>query len=554
MSLNMYIGEVQAQTKSMNAFCIATIQGMEKAIGSIDVFAGDVMLQGKTYDSAKIFFVQTYRQLAQGIIYLCEELIRQNDAFPSDFQSEVASVDVIEHEILDQIQEINRTIASMEAISENMPGMVAMLQIYPAMKRKLEEKLEHLYQFNESSSDNYSTALQLAASIAKGLSEVQSGKGFQAVSGTFSTQSLNMDWAKPIQVITEEKMRKAEEERIKDESLLDKFKDGVEDGVEAMDQASEKIIHTVENISTIYHNYKEGQREAVIDGLKGLVNTVLHPIDSFESAIYALSHLKETFNAVKQAISDSWNQEVVNGDWNSRAKWFGNVSVQATLAVVGTKGVDKISKISKVSKVDEPSKINESVNFIQSVKNVINSDKYRQFIDKFNNIFMPKNEFALAGTSGFDLSSFDYPTFNEAKNTFLFFDKFKSHPNSIYKNNGTVEHIFHGNINKKGESGGYHHVSMMGEGEILKITKQPNKYGVYEAKVTVNGVVKVPTSTFFPDEWSRVEVLKAIETAYNNRLYTGVGNRYIGTTSEGMKIMLFIDKSTDRVISAFPIY
>ncbi|HDR4573194.1 hypothetical protein ACRS52_07735 [Bacillus cytotoxicus] len=29
MSLNMYLGEVQNQTQSMNAVCTATIQGME---------------------------------------------------------------------------------------------------------------------------------------------------------------------------------------------------------------------------------------------------------------------------------------------------------------------------------------------------------------------------------------------------------------------------------------------------------------------------------------------------------------------------------------------
>ncbi len=29
MSLNMYLGEVQNQTQSMNAVCAATIQGME---------------------------------------------------------------------------------------------------------------------------------------------------------------------------------------------------------------------------------------------------------------------------------------------------------------------------------------------------------------------------------------------------------------------------------------------------------------------------------------------------------------------------------------------
>lgn len=35
MSLNMYVGEVQNQTQSMNAVCVATIQAMEQAIQSI---------------------------------------------------------------------------------------------------------------------------------------------------------------------------------------------------------------------------------------------------------------------------------------------------------------------------------------------------------------------------------------------------------------------------------------------------------------------------------------------------------------------------------------
>ncbi|MGW8749863.1 T7SS effector LXG polymorphic toxin [Bacillus wiedmannii] len=207
MSLNMYLGEVQSQTQSMNAVCTATIQGMEQAIQSIDAFAIDTVLQGQTYSSAKSFFVQTFRPLAQGIIYLCEELIRQNNAFPNDFQSQVASTDVIEQEIRAQIQEINQTIASIEAIEvlTPMPGVDAIVAVLVAMRKKLEEKLEHLYEFNYTSSNNYSTALQLAASIATGLTEVQSGKGFSPASGTFNTQDLNMEWTGPIQAITESK-------------------------------------------------------------------------------------------------------------------------------------------------------------------------------------------------------------------------------------------------------------------------------------------------------------------------------------------------------------
>ena len=109
MSLNMYLGEVQSQTQSMNAICNATIQSMEQVIQSIDAFAIDTVLQGQTYSSAKSYLVQTFRPLAQGIICLCEELIRQNEAFPNEFQAKVASTDVIEQEIREQIRElINR--------------------------------------------------------------------------------------------------------------------------------------------------------------------------------------------------------------------------------------------------------------------------------------------------------------------------------------------------------------------------------------------------------------------------------------------------------------
>ena len=51
MSLNMYLGEVQSQTQSMNAICNATIQSMEQVIQSIDAFAIDTVLQGQTYSS-----------------------------------------------------------------------------------------------------------------------------------------------------------------------------------------------------------------------------------------------------------------------------------------------------------------------------------------------------------------------------------------------------------------------------------------------------------------------------------------------------------------------
>lgn len=198
--------------------------------------------------------------------------------------------------------------------------------------------------------------------------------------------------------------------------------------------------------------------------------------------MYALSHIDETFTVVEHAISDSWNHDVVNGDWNSRAKWVGNVEMQVKLAItdlfIETKGVGEIPKIGKFSRVGKTLTLSESVNFIQGIKNAINFDKYKQSVDMLNDILMPKNQLALADTNGFNLKPWDYNTFNEAKDTFLFFDKFKSHPNSIYKNNGSVEHIFHGNVNQRGAAGGFYHESMPSKGKIRSITEEPDEHGM----------------------------------------------------------------------------
>ncbi|MBO1001792.1 T7SS effector LXG polymorphic toxin [Pseudogracilibacillus auburnensis] len=194
MSLNMYLGETDAQRNSANAICIEIIQSMEKTMSSISSFTFAFTLQGETYRSAKEFMAQTYFPLAQGIIYLCEELIRQNDKYPHDFRSQVATTDVIEQEIVAQINEIDRMITSFEALNEITPIFRISILIYKNMKRKLQEKLENLYAFNSSSGGNYDTAMQLAQNVMLGLSQIQGGKGFNSKTGVFSTAGMDLSW------------------------------------------------------------------------------------------------------------------------------------------------------------------------------------------------------------------------------------------------------------------------------------------------------------------------------------------------------------------------
>ncbi|MGK8688756.1 DNA/RNA non-specific endonuclease [Bacillus cereus] len=379
MSLNMYLGEVQSQTQSMNALCTATIQGMEQAIQSIDAFAVDTVLQGQTYSSAKAFFVQTFRPLAQGIIYLCEELIVQNDAFPSQFASKVASTDVIEQEIREQIQEINQTIASIEAIEvlTRMPGVDAIIAVLVAMRKKLEEKLEHLYEFNYTSSNNYSTALQLASSIATGLAEVQSGKGFSPVSGIFSTQGLNMEWTTSIQAIIEAK------ERQTDNSI----EEGAMCGKLPEKSTGEKI----------WDGILEGTGQAIEDTIDGVV--ALGKWETWENMGNAALHPIDTLSTMYNVLSDSFINDVINGDAESRAKWGSYALTQVGLGLIGDKGLSKASKLGKVTTKLAKDKIPEGIS--HTIGNL-----------------QVGNRFAFAGGSGGQFR-FNISEFNQAKDTLL---------------------------------------------------------------------------------------------------------------------------------------
>ncbi|AKP77477.1 hypothetical protein ABE036_17175 [Priestia aryabhattai] len=52
-------------------------------------------------------------------------------------------------------------------------------------------------------------------------------------------------------------------------------------------------------------------------------------------------------------------------------------------------------------------------------------------------------------------------------------------------------------MNRRQKAVGYHHESMMGGGKIVEVIDPPDSRGIYRAKVSVNGIEKIPVSTFF---------------------------------------------------------
>ena len=117
-------------------------------------------------------------------------------------------------------------------------------------------------------------------------------------------------------------------------------------------------------------------------------------------------------------------------------------------------------------------------------------------------------------------------------------------------------HIFEGDINRRGQAGGYHYDMVEGtSGSIIEGTKSPalNDAGVYEAKVEVNGIPKKGNegySTFFPDRMSPQEVVDVINEAYSNMEWMD-DSRYLGISRNGIKIEMILN-SEGKIITAYP--
>ena len=121
---------------------------------------------------------------------------------------------------------------------------------------------------------------------------------------------------------------------------------------------------------------------------------------------------------------------------------------------------------------------------------------------------------------------------------------------------GTLEHIFSGSINKKGNATGYHYEGISdSRGETVEGTaSEPDGYGVYEAKVRVDGVDKSGNngySTFFPESMSPQEVVDAINEAYENREHLS-GDLYAGLAENGMEIDMYL-YDDGKISTAYPV-
>ncbi|MGX4254842.1 T7SS effector LXG polymorphic toxin [Bacillus sp. YH3-2-B2] len=255
-------------------------------------------------------------------------------------------------------------------------------------------------------------------------------------------------------------------------------------------------------------------------------------------------------------LADSWNDKMVNGDAYSRSHYI----TYAIGSIVGLKGSGSAVKVSSklaktgAAKVDNVLEAGEKA-AAKHVKTGI--EKGKNYI---NSVSKNKYQPALAGIAQ------DIENTHNVKNTPLLKSIIEDQKESVLSKSvtsnfstgkskytaGTMKHIYHGEVNKRGKAVGYHHESMMGGKIIPGTEKKPDKNGVYMAKVEVGSVKKIADSSFFPREWNRVDVLKAIDEAYHTRKQVR-SNKYRGITSTGIKIEMYLN-SDGTIATAYPLY
>lgn len=283
----------------------------------------------------------------------------------------------------------------------------------------------------------------------------------------------------------------------------------------------------------------DGAGDALSETWDGIVSFAKHPVDSTVNTakgVYeAGKHPIRTYNTVKDGVVTAVDEKLIHGDAYSRSHFFSYAGTEIGLAAIGdkgaglaVKGAGAVSKTAKGMKEVHKATVNQKTPGLKPATiggagrlpvNTLETGYLGRFLQNAKDMYWNSSKKGI-GENKYNLK--------------------------------TIKHIYHGEINWRGEAVGYHHESMMGGKIIPGTEKKPDSNGVYEAKVEVEGKEKTFKSSFFPKEWDRVQVLQAINEAFENKKYIK-GNRYSGVSASGVPIIICLNKK-GTIITAFPVY
>ncbi|HEL0699268.1 hypothetical protein KU712_02025 [Streptococcus equi subsp. zooepidemicus] len=206
----MYLGSSDQQASSVGKVLqqrITAYKSLQRALEQLVSSSPD--LSGYTYASAKKYSEQVLIPLMRGCILLDEAIKEACTAFPNDYRRQVDSVDLKESELVDQISRSDRIIGRyVELIDleyrQELPNYSYIANLKSGesnqrqVKRKLEEKLLKLREFDSNSRHLFSSIAALAEAVNTGIRQTKTS--WNGTSQTFTLpRALDLEWTKVVE-------------------------------------------------------------------------------------------------------------------------------------------------------------------------------------------------------------------------------------------------------------------------------------------------------------------------------------------------------------------
>lgn len=604
MSIDMYLESARSQATSLSSISAQCVQQNIELIKVLENFVAEEELKGHAYDSAKAHITSTVIPLIQGIVLYQESLAEECQKFVSQYTSDVDSKSWRQVDLEEKIREADQKISSlrqlMETKSDNKISAFLNLSVSIAVlegaKQKLQKILISLLTFNAVSPTIFLNSERYLLAVQNGFA--QAAQSWDAASGTYLPpssgsdlswkQTISLGWQKRQAVLNkvknpkvetlEDKLSKMSRAELEEEygTVIQSYKRFLTMG------QGDNVTATMdfEDVKLIWKRYNE-----VKDDHLGLLPSELAKVDpKFKKRIDAMDQeaLEEAYPELKTLISMAhvnpyaqlFKSETERANYDYLLDRYFLLDSQKMLSwrdpafqtkydyYIIEEGIDPFTgkpatqeEINRAKNIKKVRTVTESFQLASSLYtsyvgyNQYYNKPYTTFSDVFSKV-KGKVPFVNRKIESWNRNVSEFKMYNmddlaNLKHTENFTEK-------------SLSHIFEGDLNRRGQSGGYHYDMVEStSGSIIEGTKGPalNDAGVYEARVEVDGIPKKANggySTFFPDHMSPQEVVDTINEAYETRQFKiKTRNTYEGFSKNGMKITMYLD-SDEKIISAYP--
>lgn len=604
MSIDMYLESARSQATSLSSISAQCVQQNIELIKVLENFVAEEELKGHAYDSAKAHITSTVIPLIQGIVLYQESLAEECQKFVSQYTSDVDSKSWRQVDLEEKIREADQKISSlrqlMEVKSNNkisaFLSLSVSIAVFEGVKQKLQKILISLLTFNAVSPTIFLNSERYLLAVQNGFA--QAAQSWDAASGTYLPpssgsdlswkQTISLGWQKRQAVLNKVKNPKVEtlEDKLSKMSraeLEEEYGDVIQAYKRFTTMGQGDVVLSkwdMNDLKLLWKRYNEVKNDYL-----GLLPSELAKVDpKFKKRIDAMDQeaLEEAYPELKTLISMAhvnpyaqlFKSETERANYHYLLDRYFFLDSQKMLSwrdpafqtkydyYIIEEGIDPFTgkpatqeEINRAKDIKNVRAFTESLQLASTLYtsyvgyNQYYNKPYTTFSDVFSKV-KGKVPFVNRKIESWNRNASEFKMYNmddlaNLKHTENFTEK-------------SLSHIFEGDLNRRGQSGGYHYDMVEStSGSIIEGTKGPdlNDAGVYEARVEVNGIPKKANggySTFFPDHMSPQEVVDTINEAYETREFKiKTRNTYEGFSKNGMKITMYLD-SDEKIISAYP--